>query len=104
MAAEVKDTAASPIKHGHKAVGTTAVQLVVKNPQTMYKGVLLRADDANTVAVYVGGASNVTANNAESTGGMPLPAGSSMLVPAEDATDIWLIATASAQDIAWIGA
>jgi len=102
--AEVKDTAASPIKHGHKAVGVTAVQLLTKSPQTMYKGVLLRADDSNTVIVYVGGGSNVTADNAESTGGMPLPAGATILVPTEDATNIWLIAAAAAQDIAWIGA
>jgi len=104
MPAEFKDTVASPLKHGHKAVGTTAVQLVSTNPQTMQKGVLLRANSANAADVWVGVGSNVTADSAESTGGMPLPAGASMLVPTDDATKIWLISTAATQDIAWIGA
>lgn len=104
MSIELQSSVASPLKHGHKIVGTTAVQLKTTNPQKMYQGVLVRADSNNTDVVYVGTSSSVTADNNEGTGGMPLPAGSSINVPTDDITKIWVISTASSQDVAWIGA
>jgi hypothetical protein len=102
------DTAVTKdIRYGHKVVGATAVQLTTVSAE-MNKGVLLRAPGdsdptPNTAPIWVGTNASVTANSNAETGGLPVVPGAALEIPAKDAQDIWLISTAAAQDIAWIG-
>jgi hypothetical protein len=94
------------VQHGHTVVGTTAAKLTQLN-FSLEKGVLIRApggDDPNpnTDPVWIGGAS-VTAD-AGVTGGVPLVPGASVFIPVDDPSVLWVISTASSQDVAWIGA
>lgn len=95
------------IRYGHKAVGTSAVQLTTVGVD-MEKGILLRAPGTgdlipNTAPVWVGTNAGVTADSNEGSGGMPLIPGASITVPASLAKDLWVISTAISQDIAWMG-
>ena len=85
--------------HGRKSsVGTTAVQLVTAStPAT--RGVLLRAAADNSGTVYVGNSSSVTADSADATDGMPLAAGDSLLVKVDDASKVYVIASATGQKV-----
>lgn len=92
-------------KHGHKAVGTTAVPMTILG-FTALKGILLRcpgsADpDPNTAPVWVGGA-GVSADNSEATGGLPILPGSTLFIPLDNPTQLYFVSTAGGQDIAWI--
>lgn len=94
------------IYHGHKEVGTTRARLSEFN-FPMLKGVLLRApggDDpvSNTNPIWVGG-SAVTANSDPATGGVPLVPGATIFIPIDSPNRLWVISTASSQDIAWMG-
>jgi hypothetical protein len=95
------------IRYGHKVVGATAVQLTAISAE-MRKGILIRAPGVtdptpNTHTVWIGTNESVTADSDVETGGMPLIPGAALTVPAQNANDIWVIAGAAAQDIAWIG-
>jgi hypothetical protein len=86
------------LRHGHVAVGLSAVQLT--NSFLTFRGVLIRSDDSNTASVYIGTA-NVRADNSES-GGVPLPAGQSIVIPIADPSGLFLISTDTDQDISWL--
>lgn len=87
--------------HGHTVVGTTAAQLASAKFSDVLKGVLVVADPANTVTVYIG-REGVTANNNVDTGGIPLPAGASIFIPIEDPTSLFVVSGSAAQDVAWM--
>jgi hypothetical protein len=102
---DITKVSSRELSHGHVTVGITRTQLSVFN-FPLLKGVLLRApggDDpvANSDPVWVGGA-GVTANSA-ATGGLPLVPGASIFIPVEDPSLLWVVSTATSQDIAWIG-
>jgi hypothetical protein len=94
------------LQYGHTVVGTTAVRLC--HSFKAYSGVLVRCPLVaeyegvqNTVAVFIGGPA-VTADTS-STGGMPILPGSSVVIPIADPSELWVIASAPAQDVAWMG-
>ena len=97
----------SGLRHGHKAVGTSAVQLGGPLPYLPNKGILVRcpgADDPvpNTVPIWVGSTAAVTADSVETSGGFPVLPGDALFIPADDIEKIWCISTAASQDIAWL--
>jgi hypothetical protein len=95
-----------PFAHGHTTVGVVRAKAIGKSlPDGNFSGVLIKApgteDDApNTVAIYIGDAT-VTANLNPDTGGFPLAPGQSITVPLESAEDLYVVATAGSQDMAW---
>lgn len=95
-----KESVTSPIQHGHKEVGTNAVQ-VTSSPTRFVKGVVVLADSANSAPVYVG-SYLVTADSAETSGGFPLEAGKSVSLQIEDLSKLYAVSTAAAQKLAWI--
>lgn len=80
------------------AIGTSAVALV-SAPRPLTRGVQLRAGSANTGVVYVGASSSVTADAADGTDGFPLAAGDGVLIKVDDASKVYLIATAANQKV-----
>ncbi len=96
-------------QHGHQAVTNVRKQLTLLGPGAIKKGILIRApgaDDAaggNSGIVYIGG-KKVTANWAEGTGGVPIPPGRSITLPACDPSTLYVITDSMVtQDVAWIG-
>lgn len=92
--------------HGHTIVGATPVQLTTLG-LAAYKGILLRcpgeADPTgNTDPVWVGNSPTVTADSTPATGGMPILPGSAMFIPIDSPTRLWVVSSASDQDIAWM--
>lgn len=102
---DIAKETARDLFHGHTSVGTTRVKLSNLN-FPLLKGVLLRApggDDpsGNTDPIWVGG-SAVTADS-NPTGGIPIVPGASIFIPVESVDLLWIVSTASSQDIAWLG-
>lgn len=100
-----KSSVPSKVRHGHKVVGTSAVQLVPVSGR-LTTGLLLRApggDDpvSNTAPIWIGNA-NVTADSDVTTGGFPIPPGGSLTINVDAVTELYLVSTAVSQDIAWI--
>lgn len=100
MSIDNKDTVKDAVRQGHKAVGTSAVQITV-NETSFIKGVLLKAAAANTAPVYFGGY-NVTADAAETSGGFPLAASDTLFLAIEDLSRLYAVSSAAGQDVAWI--
>lgn len=100
MSIDNKDTVRDPVRQGHGAVGTGATPLT-DNVTQFVKGVVLKAAEANTAPIYLGGY-NVTADAAESSGGFPLAAGETLFLAIEDLNRLYAVSTAAAQDVAWI--
>jgi hypothetical protein len=104
---EIRETSpAKELKHGHVGVGVTAVPLTNLSFK-LDRGLLVRAPGAadsipNTAAVWVGRQA-VTADLAVGTGGMPLLPGQSLVLPVDDPSQIWVVSTVAAQDLAWMG-
>ena len=126
----VKDGSAHSPIHGHQKVGPAAKKLTLLGQGKLTRGVCIRApgpNDADTGVngdpnsprgyrgnrgiVYVGGI-QVTANNAEGTGGMPIAAGESITIPCIDPSTLYVIGTVDDtvdgspgydDDVAWIG-
>lgn len=96
-----QDTVTSAMIHGETTVGTTAAKLTTRVHEKLYKGVLIKADAANTGTVSVGGP-GVTATG-ETTAGIPLSATEGLLIPVEDATRIWIIGSAANQKVFYLG-
>lgn len=99
-------TVTRPFAFGHTVVGVTRAKAINGSlPDGNFSGVLIKApgsedDVPNTVAIYLGDAS-VTANYDPDTGGFPLAPGQSITVPLETAEDLYVVSTASSQDMAW---
>ena len=81
---------------GQKTVGTSAVSLGASALLTT--GVYVRAMSANTGVVYVGKDNTVTAST-----GYYLAAGDSVFVSINDLTKVFLIASAAAQGVCFLG-
>lgn len=79
-------------------VGTTAVQVDVAG-FTDIQGVTLKAISTNTGIVYFGQAGSVTVSN-----GYELTAGQSILVPVNNADQLWVIASAVSQKVCFMAA
>jgi len=82
-------------------VGTTAVPLVTA-VRPLTRGLQLRAAATNTGTVYVGASSAVTADAADATDGFPLAAGEGLLVKVDDASKVYLIASAASQKVFYL--
>lgn len=96
----VKESVTGPIFHGHVDVGTAAVQLTSIAPPAK-KGVIVRADAANTVDIYIGNAF-VTANNTAASGGIPIAPGEALFIPVDNPSLLYARASAVSQDLAWL--
>jgi hypothetical protein len=92
---------------GHVSVGTSAVQ-VSSSTVRLKKGLTLRcpgASDpvANTACVYFGFSSAVTANTNASTGGQAITPGSSVTIPVDNASAVYVISASGTQDVSFVG-
>jgi hypothetical protein len=90
--------------NGHTIVGPTPVKLSEHFPTV--RGVLLRCpgsadENPNVVPVYVGNR-QVTADSGPN-GGMPILPGTAIQIPCDDPSQLYLVATETNQDVAWIG-
>lgn len=98
---------AEGLVHGHTVVGTTAVKVTKATSNLKpQKGVLFRTPGANdptpnTHCVWVGN-SNVTADSDITSGGYPLAPGEALFVPTSEVDDLYAVAGAASQDIAWM--
>lgn len=91
---------------GHTVVGVSRVRVVTADFEGMLKGILIRAPGSgdptpNTASIWVGG-NGVTADSSTNSGGMPLPPGESLFIPAERLNKLFVISTAADQDLAWM--
>jgi hypothetical protein len=104
---EIKETSPnSAFQHGHAVAGATP-QPLTPNPTKFVRGILLRTPGAgdlvpNTDVVFVG-RKCVTPDNNAGTGGMPLPPGSVLELPLEDASEVYVTSLSEGQDVAWLG-
>lgn len=126
----VKDGSPHPPIYGHQTVGLAAKKLTLLGVGKLTRGVCIRApgpNDADTgIAgdpnaprgyrgnrgiVFIGGIA-VTANNAEGTGGMPIPPGESITIPCLDPSSLYVVGNVNNivdgqpgydDDVAWIG-
>lgn len=89
---------------GRKSVTTSAAKLQSTASKTCELGVRIKADPNNTAAVFVGFAATVTADSADATDGYPLYAGQEIVVPANYATSIYLIAASGTLKVWWMQA
>jgi hypothetical protein len=92
------------LQNGHTVAGPTPVKLSEYYPVT--RGILLRcpgsADDLpNVVPVFVGNKS-VTADYGPN-GGIPILPGTSIHMPIDDPSQVYVVASEPNQDVAWIG-
>lgn len=97
----IADETVHALRHGRATgVGTSAVPLTSVDVH-LAKGVQLKADEANTGTVFVGGA-GVTAGTTPATDGFPLAPGDGLFVPIDRASKLRLIATAASQNVYWL--
>lgn len=87
------------IGHGYKAM-TAGARTQITSTSTPCQGVLLKANEDNTAAVYVGG-STVTADTTASTGGFPLQPGEKQSFPCSDANQIYIIGSGT-DGVHWV--
>ena len=87
--------------HGHCVIGATRSILGQSTINLRY-GIIFYADEDNTAAIWVGN-SSVTANSNATTGGFPLSAGSSIMLPFSDFQNLYGVSTDAGQNLAWIG-
>jgi hypothetical protein len=64
--------------------------------------VLVRASHDNSGTVSVGSSTNVTADTSDSTDGLPLAPGESLLVKVDDANKVYVIANATGQKVFYL--
>lgn len=96
----VSDETVHGFHHGRvAAVGVSAVALGAAADR-LAKGVQLRAGEANTALVYVGGP-DVTAGSTPATDGFPLAAGEALFVPIDRIDKLYVVAEAADQDVYW---
>lgn len=81
---------------GKKTIGTTVEQLS-SSTRELALGVQCLAAPGNTNTVYVGTKENLTAGSNDATDGFPLAAGSSILVPANSESEVYIIGGAASQ-------
>lgn len=95
---EITTPATQPaaIRNGNAVVGTTASQMTATS--TTVRKVYLKAPSTNTGIVYVGAAGVTT------TTGYELQAGQSVELEISNLNLIYVIASAAAQAIRWLGA
>jgi len=88
------------LDHGSTSVGVTAVQ-VTATSELAHKGLLIKADNANTGTIYMGN-SDVTANTTAATDGFQLGPGESVELEVEDPSIVYARASAASQKVFWI--
>lgn len=92
------DDTESSFDHGRKSgISTSAVQITVDSI-TATRGVLIKAANGNTGTVYIGN-SDVTNDTTDTTDGMELGAGESVLVKVDNANKVYVIGSVAGQDI-----
>jgi len=94
------------VQNRNVAVGVTAVKV---NPLEFkfVKGIQLYAPGSsdvtpNTATIWLGDA-GVTANQAIETGGFPLVPGSSLFLPNEFVSGLYVISASASQILTWLG-
>jgi hypothetical protein len=81
------------LHHNVITVGTTPVNIPTTG-RPMVRGVTVKTPSTNAGTVYVGSAANVSA-----TTGFPLALNETLFLPVEDLSQIWVVASASAQEV-----
>jgi hypothetical protein len=92
---DINKTAVPAFLAGHGTIGTAAAQAGLSFPAV--KGLKIKADAANSNAIYVGHDSNVDATN-----GYPLAAGEEVTVEVDSLDKVFLVGGAAAQGYAWL--
>jgi hypothetical protein len=86
------------LRHGRLIVGAEAIP--VSDSAKIFKGLLVRAASTNSGTIYVGGSSVSAADSV--TQGIPLPPGSAMEIPCDDASQVFVVADDSSQKLHWL--
>lgn len=82
-------------------VSTVASQLTSDSGVVANEGVQILVSSANSEPIYVGYSSAITCDEADSTDGFPLIAGSSLFLPCRHASEIWVKAPTQANLVLW---
>lgn len=82
------------------SIGTSAVQ-ISSTSVVASSGITIRSALANSATIYIG-PSGVTANTAAATDGIPLNPGESISMPLNNLNLLYVIATATGQEIFWM--
>jgi hypothetical protein len=98
-AKETVDT--GKLAYGHSIAGQV-VQRLCDYSSTAYKGILIRCPGSadpvpNSAPVWVGSSPEVAPDS-----GFPIPPGSHLIVPVDDASTLYIISTADGMDVAWM--
>ena len=88
------------MQNGSVTVGTSATEILPNSKAVLTQGVQLKAAAANTGAIHIGNASNVSF--AGSNDGFELAAGQGLFVPLKNASNIFAIATAAGQKLYYL--
>lgn len=86
---------------GTLAVGTSVVQ-VSASTRELTLGVQILAAAGNGGIIYVSSKPNVTAGTNDETDGFPLVAGATLMFPARQENQVYLIASAITQEISFL--
>ena len=87
--------------HGRNSDIDTIAEQITTSSIAAARGVLVKADNANTANIFVGN-SDVTADSADATDGFQLGAGESVIVKVDNANKIYVIAAAINQAAYWM--
>jgi len=91
-----------PLLSGARTIGTSIAQISGFAPNGgLKKGIAIKASADNEGRVYIG-RNNVTTTANEQTGGFPLAASESIVIPTESLTSVYAIADQADQVIHWL--
>jgi hypothetical protein len=107
-----ESSASSDLRFGHQVAANAALSeppiQLTPNSIMLNRGVLIRCPGAkdpvpNLYPVWVG-FKGVTPDSNPDTGGMPVVPGSSLFLPVDDPSELYIISTNADQEAAWLGA
>jgi hypothetical protein len=94
-----KDVGTEAVTGRKSSIAGTALQLSTTDTPAQ-RGILVKADSANTVDLYVGDADTITADAADATDGWPLAPGEAVLIPIDNLNKIYAV-TGGTSSKAW---
>lgn len=91
----------SSLDHGSNLDVDTSAEQITTTSFNAKRGVVVKADSANTGIVYIGN-SDVTAGNTAATDGIPLSAGESAEIEIDNPNKLYAIASVVNQKVYWM--
>ncbi len=89
--------AAKTWDHGQATIGTSASQVIAAATAAIF-GISFKAAPDNAGIVYIG-RSDVTADTANATDGIPLAAGEEFFIPTDNPSTVYAIASQASQGL-----